>query len=285
MARWFPIRKVSRSRLDRSAQWASSITSTTGDRLPSCSSAPSIPSNSAARAAPGSPSEPTAPSSGSSRASSRVARPGSIAVNAAAPMSWTRSRSIAVNGPNGSPSVPSCRQPPVSTRAPASRAAALNSLISLDLPTPASPPSSTVAAPPWRTLSKAPSRAVSCSARPIRTGLEARPLIVMTSKPAASGIPAAPAGAGAISAVTAVSRGATGGRERLFYIVGDYRDQNALLRGGVPPGPPGLEQRADQRSVTGLRLRGVGAVLDHLPEHLGVHVFLLDLGGALRSPH
>ena len=43
-----------------------------------------------------------------------------------------------MNGANGSPSVPSSRQPPVSTRAPAAAVRA-NSLISLDLPTPGFP--------------------------------------------------------------------------------------------------------------------------------------------------
>ena len=97
-ARWFPIRNVSRSRLDRSAQCASSITSTTGECLVRCSSALSTSSNSRALASAGSPPVSGSPSSGSSRASPRVVRPGSIAATASAPISCTRSRSTAVNG-------------------------------------------------------------------------------------------------------------------------------------------------------------------------------------------
>src|SRR5271165_1399738 len=188
-ARWLPIRNVSRSRLDLSAQCASSITRTTGECLVRCSSAPSTSSNSRARASAGSPAVSGSPSSGSNRASPRVVRPGSIEATASAPISCTRSRSTAVNGANGSPSVPSSRQPPVSTRAPAAAAVRPNSLTSLDLPTPASPPSSTADGPPWRALAKAASRAAICSSRPTRTGLDARPLISEVSIPRGSDIP------------------------------------------------------------------------------------------------
>ena len=50
---------------------------------------------------------------------------------------------MAANGANGRPSAPRSRQPPASTRAPASPAPAANSLTSRDLPIPASPPMST----------------------------------------------------------------------------------------------------------------------------------------------
>ena len=238
IARWLPIRKVSRSRLDRSAQCASSMTSTTGECRASWSSTLSISSNSRARASPGSRSGPVSgsPSSGSSRASPRVVRPGSIEATASAPSSWTRSRSIAVNGANGSPSVPSSRQPPVSTRAPAAGAAWPNSPTSRDLPTPASPPSSTAVGPPWRTLANAASRAAICSSRPTRTGLAARPLISAVSMPRGSDIPArGRAGAGAVTAASggaaggghAACRLVLGGPERAVHVVGDGRATNA----------------------------------------------------------
>ncbi len=209
MARWLPIRKVSRSRLDRSAQCASSMTSTTGECRARWSSALSTSSNSRARASPGSLRLVSgSPSSGSSRASPRVVRPGNIEATASAPSSWTRSRSTAVNGAKGSPSVPSSRQPPVSTRAPAAVAAWPNSLTSRDLPTPASPPSSTAVGPPWRTLSNAASRAAICSSRPTRTGLAARPLISAVSMSCGPDIPGA--GAGAVTTRLRQRAGAAG---------------------------------------------------------------------------
>jgi hypothetical protein len=93
--------------------------------------------------------------------------------------------------------------PPVSTLAPAGAdpwTARPNSATSLDLPTPASPPSSTADCPPWRTPAKADSRAAICSSRPTRTGLDARPLISGISMPCGSDIPAGPAGPGRASA-------------------------------------------------------------------------------------
>ena len=57
------------------------------------------------------------------------------------PISCTRSRSMAVNGAKGSPSIPSGMQPSVSTRAPVRRARTVYSSASLDFPTPASLPS------------------------------------------------------------------------------------------------------------------------------------------------
>ncbi len=259
-ARWFPIRNVSRSRLDRSAQCASSITSTTGECLVRCSSALSTSSNSRALASAGSPPVSGSPSSGSNRASPRVVRPGSIEATPSAPISCTRSRSTAVNGANGSPSVPSSRQPPVSTRAPADAAVRPKSLTSLDLPTPASPPSSTADGPPWRTLTKAASRAAICSPRPTRTGLDARPLISGISIPRGSDIPERSLAAD--WAVTAASGGVTGdgllarlgghlidgrfGPERSVHVVGDGGDGGLVgLRQGTPaPAASGSSGRA-----------------------------------------
>ena len=108
-----------------------------------------------------------------------------------------------------SPSVPSSRQPPVSTRAPADAAVRPNSPTSLDFPTPASPPRSTADGPPWRTLAKAASRAAICSSRPTRTGLEARPLISGVSVPRGSDIPERSLAAD--EAVMATSGGVMGG--------------------------------------------------------------------------
>src|SRR5215468_628222 len=252
-ARWFPIRNVSRSRLDRSAQCASSITSTTGDGRVSCSMALSTSSNSRALASAGSPPVSGSPSSGSNRASPRVVRPGSNDATACAPISCTRSRSTAVNGANGSPSVPSSRQSPVRTRAPADAAARPNSLTSLVLPTPASPPSSTADGPPWRTLAKAASRAAICSSRPTRTGLDARPLISGVSVPYGPDIPGnSPAAAGTGRAVMAGSGGGTGGGrlsghlldgrplagvvgpEGAVHVVRDRRDDEVVVRQVVP---------------------------------------------------
>ena len=130
--------------------------------------------------------------SGSSLASSRAARPlpDSRRPISPASVSLTKSRSIAVNGLNGSPSAPSSRHAPVSTRAPASRATAVNSPISLVLPIPASPPMSMATGSPWRTVSIAACRAAISAARPTRTGLAPRLLISTFSVARGADIPA-----------------------------------------------------------------------------------------------
>ena len=64
-------------------------------------------------------------------------------------------RIISTTGANGIPPPSSSTQPPTSTRVPAPRASPISSWTSLDLPTPASPPTTTVTCSPARTRSRA----------------------------------------------------------------------------------------------------------------------------------
>ena len=201
------MRNAIRSRVEGSAQWASSMIRTTGPASARCSSSVSICSNSRARATAGSASRSVSPNSGSSRANSRVAWVGSSAATPSAPRSRTSSLSTAANGANGRPSAPRSRQPPVSTRAPAAPAPAANSLTRRDLPIPASPPMSRVDGPPVRTPSRAESRVARCSARPTRTGLLMRALIPSRMPPVGD-IPSRP-GAAPLTADTASRRSRT----------------------------------------------------------------------------
>src|SRR5215472_10165181 len=110
-----------------------------------------------------------------------------------APRSRTSWRRTAENGANGRPDAPSSRQPPAITRAPLVAARVANSLISLDFPTPASPPMSRAAGEPCCTAASAASSAASCSYRPTSTGLTLQvatsssvPVLVETLGPALS---------------------------------------------------------------------------------------------------
>src|SRR6266498_1383143 len=189
----------------------------------------------------------------------------------------------AVDGANGSPSVPSSRQPPVSTRAPADAAVRLKSLTSLDLPTPASPPSSTAEGPPWRTLTKAASRAAICSARPTRTGLDARPLISGISIPRGADIPESSRATG--WAVMAGSGGVTGGRlarlaghladgpvraERSVHVVGNGGDDEIVVRQVTPvPAPP--DRHPGEPGPVGPLSQFLATLGIHRTKNLGMH--------------
>ena len=159
-----------------SAQCTSSMTSSTGCRSASLSSSASSSSNSRARAVAGSAPDGGAPNSGSSPASSPAACPGSSAATSAVPRSRTSSRSAAPNGAYGKLAVLSSTHPPAST-SERSRTRAANSPASLDLPTPASPPSSTVRGVPTAASWNAPANAASSPSRPANTGLIIAPTI------------------------------------------------------------------------------------------------------------
>jgi len=163
-------RKTRRSRVDRSAQWASSITMTSGRRSARRSRRASICSNSRTRALSGSRSTGGSPNSGSSRARSRAPPRGISAAISAAPASRTSWRNAAVNGAYGKPAVLSSRQPPISTST-SSPTRAANSPISRVLPPPASAPRSTAPGVPPRARSQASARVESSDSRPTKAGL------------------------------------------------------------------------------------------------------------------
>ena len=149
----FRHRKASRSRVDRSAQWRSSMTRRTGRstaRRPSrlqhpledpdlepidlrtCSPWPSRRRPASRAAARG--------RGGRGPAASGPRRP-----------RWSRgrtsrasARSTSTIGPNGSASSPSATEPPSRTSQPSSRSRVAASVTSRLLPTPASPPTSTI---------------------------------------------------------------------------------------------------------------------------------------------
>ena len=171
---WLPTRNASKSRVERSAQCASSIISATGCSSARRSSSVRICSNSLALARLASVAQSATPNSGRSLANSRDAWPGRSPATPSAPKSRTSSRSTAANGANGSPSTPKSRQAPTSTLTPAPAARAQNSPTSRDFPTPASPPIRTAAGSPARARSRAVANAARYSARPTRTGLLTR---------------------------------------------------------------------------------------------------------------
>ena len=109
-------------------------------------------------------------SSGRRRASSRRAGP-STASSSAGDMEWASVRSMSTSGANGRPSPPSSTHAPVTTRAPRPRARADASSTRRVFPTPASPPTSTIAGSPPAARSVAPKRMSSSSRRPTSTGL------------------------------------------------------------------------------------------------------------------
>ena len=123
------IKYVSRSRVDRSAQWMSSTITSTGRSRASRSNRPSNTSKRRVAPPTGSigPSSPVAPITGSGRPDARGGELGheatelaaagpAYARTAVAPSSRTRVRSISTIGPNGGPPSPRSMHVPLRTR-------------------------------------------------------------------------------------------------------------------------------------------------------------------------
>src|SRR5688500_5825813 len=109
--------------------------------------------------------------SGMSRASSAPAGP-RMSARLSGGVSRTSRRRASTNGRNGGPPSARSRHPPTRTRLPSRAAVVVNSVPTLALPMPASPPITTIlGVPPITTSSAARSRPRS-SSRPTRTGLE-----------------------------------------------------------------------------------------------------------------
>ncbi len=135
-------RKRSRSRVDWSAQWTSSMMSSSGVSALSWVSAPCRASYNAVRPV-GSMAWSDSVSrrcAGSSRAIAGLA---ATRDSASAGLSVASRPSASLNGRYGGELSPKSRQCPTSTRQPCDRARSLNSATSRLLPAPASPPSTT----------------------------------------------------------------------------------------------------------------------------------------------
>ena len=171
------MRNPTRSRVERSDQWRSSTTRTTGAVSASRSSTPSSISNSRACAqsmlGPGTTLPGSLARSGTSLASSD--RPGPMTDSSTSgSVRLRRPRSASAIGANGSEPSPTTTQPPLSTTAPSASARSPSAATSRVLPTPASPATSTaLARPSLASRSAARSRSSSWD-RPMSTGLETR---------------------------------------------------------------------------------------------------------------
>jgi hypothetical protein len=116
------------------------------------------------------------PRAGSSRASSGQDGPARVRTGST-PSCATRSLSASTAGAKGRPPPPTGTRPPTSTRVPFPTCRAATSVTGRVLPTPASPPTSSIAAAPPPACSSAPSRASSSRARPTKAGLVTCPPI------------------------------------------------------------------------------------------------------------
>ena len=167
-------RKPARSSVERSAQWMSSRTTSSGARATTSATRSCTWPNrralepSAARAV-----RVPAPAPGSSAASSGGA-PATSRSHARSPSARDRSRSASVTARNGAVPAVSSTHVPTATRPPAARAWAAISATRRVLPTPASPPTSTTeASPPAAAANAASSTAIS-AARPTKDRLARR---------------------------------------------------------------------------------------------------------------
>ncbi len=164
-------RKATRSRVERSAQCRSSMTSSSGARTASRSTTPSSSSNSrpwrASMAAAPAAALPPQARSGTRRARSAPAGP-ATASSSAGSRSRARPRSAWVTGANGRPSSPSGTQPPRSTRTPCSLAVTASWSASRVLPTPASPPIAVTSGSPLAARASNSRSSASSSLRPTK---------------------------------------------------------------------------------------------------------------------
>ncbi len=165
----------SSSRVDRSAQCRSSITSTSGwSRLIESNSEQQAWNSRPTLPAVASGASPAGASAGTSRASSSDAGP-PHACTASAPARVTRSRRSSATGAYGKISSPSATQRPTRTCASCSRTWSRNSSTTRLFPIPAGPSTRTVPArSASRACAKARSRRARASCRPIRIRLVAR---------------------------------------------------------------------------------------------------------------